>query len=1133
MTDAHPIAAAIADLDARRAALGDAVVDAAIAALRSQIAAAPVPAPAAPGPAAEPRLRQVSILFADIVDSTALLQRLAAEEALEVVAGALERFAAAVRDAGGEVLRFTGDGLKAAFGVHGLREDEAEQAVRAGLGILAQARAHAERVRSSHGIEQFGVRVGVHTGPAVLGAGVDADRSAMGHAVHLAARMEQSAPAGRLRISHETWVLVRGLFRVEPQPPLMVKGHGEPLTTYLVLGANADPERAPLRGVEGLTPPMIGRDAELATLLALFDEVCTTRRPAATCVVAEAGVGKTRLRNELLKALQARNGAAAAPRVLQARAHPSSALQAYGLVRQLVTRWLGIADDLDADAARESFVQGMLARVWRVAAGAAAEEVAQSAVRVERLGHLLGLDFGSHPGVQALGARELREQGFAVLADAIAAEAGAAPLALVLDDLHWADAASLEFVQRLVAAQGPPVWWLLLTRPEGAAALPTSARVIRLAPLAPAQGAQLADALLAPLAEPAPALRALLIARAEGNPFFMEELLRMLIDDGVIDARTRPWRVRAQRLDALRVPETLVGVLQARLDALPVDELAALQNASIVGPVFWRQALAELDAGAPAALPALQRRAAVFGRERSVFEQADEYAFRHQLLHEVTYGTVLGPQRRTGHARVARWLAERIAGREGEFMAQTAEHHERAGDSARALECYDRARSEAAGRFAHDANLRLIERALAQPALTDPRWRFQLLVNRHTALHHQSRDDEARSALQAMAALAEASDDDAMRADVATARMLPADHEGRPDEARVHALRALELAARSGSPCASGAAALAHGELAWLALQKLDFPTVEQHLTLGIEQARICATLPARAGGYEAYEVQLRVIQIDALQRQERHVECLQAVAEALDSLARRPRPYPHDRFHLVLLRCNGELYLGRTDAAALSAEEMRALAAAMQMPRLTAVALQQQAAVALRRAELDTAHECAERAEQTARSVAHENALPLAWRQLGEVARRRGDDAAALALWDRAIALLQRQERAQEALQLRCLRAALLPQDAARAEAHAVLDEAAADPRPHWRAVAPDALLAAWQVLARARDPRAADLESALQRRLDEQLAQFDPADTLARSLLLHAVPWWRTIATLPSRSDAAPRTQPRPESP
>jgi class 3 adenylate cyclase/tetratricopeptide (TPR) repeat protein len=1177
MSEPHPLAAAIADLEARRAVLGDAVVDAAIAALRAQLggaapaaappapsatpasastsapvaaaaasAAAPAAAPAAPA-AATARLRQVSILFADIADSTALLQRLSADEALDVVSAALERFAAVVRAAGGEVLRFTGDGLKAAFGAEGLREDEAEQAVRAGLGILDAARAHAAQVQHTHGVEQFGVRIGVHTGPVVLGAGVEADRSAMGHAVHLAARMEQSAPVGQLRISHETWALVRGLFRVEPQPPLLVKGHDEPLTTYLVLDANADPERAPQRGVEGVVPPMIGRDAELATLLGGYDEVAATRRPAAMCVVADAGVGKTRLRRELLQALQARAGGAAT--VLQARAHPSGTLQAYGLLRQLVARWFDIADDLDGDTARERLLAGVSARLRGAGVAAPNDRAAEPAVdsaahpvadsasdpaahpvagpatdptadrfaaQAERLGHLLGIDFGHRPGVQALGARQLREQGVRVLTDVLAAEAAASPagaaLVVVLDDLHWADAASVEVMHQLVATPALPVLWLLLTRPGGAVHAPPVARMLPLSPLSPEQGATLADALLAPLAAPEPALRELLIRRAEGNPFYMEELLRMLIDDGVVDARTRPWQVRAQRLSVLRVPETLVGVLQARLDALPAGELAALQQASIVGPVFWNQALAELDAAAPAALPALQRRAAVIGRDSSAFAQAEEFAFGHQLLHDVTYGTVLASQRRSGHARAAQWLAARIAGRESEFMALTAEHYERAGDSGRALECYDRARSEAAARFAHGETLRLIERALAQPALTDVRWRFQLLDSRYTVLHHQSRAAEAEVALKAIADFAEAHDDDAMRASVAAALMLRADHEGRPDEARAQALRALELAARSGNPGASGPAALAHGELAWLALQKYEYAVVEHQLALGIEQARVCATLPARAGGYEAYEVQLRVIQIDALQRQERHADCLRAVAEALQSLAGRRRTYPHDRFHLLLLRSNSELDLGRVDAAAQTADEMRALADAMQMPRLMVYALQQQSSVALRRGELERAQALAERAVRISREVGHDNGVASELRQLGEVALARGDVESARAHWDEALAMLQRLERSGDALDLRCLRAGLLPDEAARTEIDAALAEAAADPQPEWRVLSPDALLAASEVLARLGDARAAALGSALRQRRDEQLAQFDAGDRVARAQLLD-LPWWRAL--------------------
>ncbi len=323
----EPHAAAIAALEAQRALLGDAAVDAAIAALRG-------PAPPAATPA---RLRQVSILFADLAGSTALLQHLPADEALAVVSQALEHFAAAVRAEGGDVLRFTGDGLKAAFGTAPGREDQAEAAVRAGLAIVQAAAAHAERLRASHGLQDFGVRVGVHTGPVVLGGGVESDRTAMGHAVHLAARLEQAAPVGRLRISHETWAQVRGLFRVEPQAPLVVKGHDEPLVTYLVDVALPDPERAPRRGLDQVASPLIGRSAELAALRARLDPQAAEAPPVAW-VIAEAGVGKSRLRRELAAVLGGPQW--------QARAHPAGALQPFGLLRQLVVRGIGLADDL-------------------------------------------------------------------------------------------------------------------------------------------------------------------------------------------------------------------------------------------------------------------------------------------------------------------------------------------------------------------------------------------------------------------------------------------------------------------------------------------------------------------------------------------------------------------------------------------------------------------------------------------------------------------------------------------------------------------------------------------------------------------------------------------------------------------
>lgn len=1097
MQDTAALEAAIADLETRRALLGSAVVDAAVAALRAQLAAAAAAPPATPE---APRLRQLSILFADIAGSTALLQAVPADEALALVSAALERFAAVVREAGGEVLRFTGDGLKAAFGTRGTREDEAERAVRAGLAILHEAAAHAERLRQSHGITQFGVRVGVHTGPVVLGGGVEADRSAMGHAVHLAARLEQSAPVGRLRIGHGTWSLVRGLFEAEPQPPLQVQGHDEPLATWIVQRALASADRAAERGVDGVAPPMIGRGSEWQALLALFDRCSSQGLPGVAWVVGDAGLGKTRLRRELVAATGPRAAA-----VLQARAHPADQLQPYGLVRQQLTRWFGITDDLPAAKARERFVAALAPRLAH-----------DGATRAQRLGHLLGLDFGEADAVQGLRAAELREQGFATWREALCNAAAGGPLLLVLDDLHWADAASLAFVQRLAADPGAPMLLLLLTRPElrERHTLPDPSPgvlVLALQPLQADAGEALAGALLAAVQPPSAALQRLLVQRAAGNPFFMEELLRMLLDDGAIGTHGPHWRVDEARLAHLRVPETLVGVLQARLDSLPAHELAALQQASIVGPVFWDAALAAVDANSTQALPALQQRALVAQRPDSAFSNTAERAFHHALLHDVTYGTVLTPARRAGHARVAQWLAERMAGRAGEFLVATAEHFERAGDADMAWHFYDRARGQAMKRAANSEALALIDRALALDTRHPTRWRFQLLVHRATALEHLGRGAEARVVSAEMAAFAEARDDDAMRADVATQRMLQADHEGRPAEALALAEQALACVARDGRPVAAGAGALANGELAWLALQRGDHDAVRRHLAAGIEMARVATTVPAEDGGYAGYELQLRLIEIHALGSQDRYAEVAQTVADTLRMVETATRPYRLDRVNLHCQLSRALRLLGDLDGAGAAADAALALAAPMEMPRMRTAALAAQAERLLVLGDAAAVSALADEVEQICRAIGFAQHLPHAWVWRGRLALDRGDGAAASAAWQEAEALYRDQQQEQAAQALACERAALAPGEPAALAAV----EAALQAGP--TALPPEALLACHAVLQAHGDARAAGLLQTLVACLREQLSQLP--DDAARQRLLRNVPHWQRVAALASR--------------
>ena len=1101
MPEALRVDAVIALIEANRSSLGHAEVDFAVRALRERLE---TPAPFATAP----KLRQVSVLFIDIVDSTAMLQRRSAEDALEVVGAALQRFAALVQEADGKVLRFTGDGLKVVFGGDQAREDDAERAVRCGLALLAAAAAHAAHLHQSFGIAGFAVRVGIHTGPVVLGGGVEADNTAMGHAVHIAARLEQSAPAGRLRISHGTWALVRGLFDVEAQPPLPIKGSDEPLLTYFVRGAVPRGERMHQRGLQGVVAPMLGRDAELAALQALVAQAAALGRAQAATVLADAGVGKSRLLRELQHSLQTGKQPVLA---LLARAQPTQQLQPYGLLRDLLARRLQIADDEGADSARAKLVAG-LAPLFP----------GRGVLPVHLIGILIGIDFPDSP-VQQLPGRERRERSFKALRQALHAWASAAaPLLLMLDDVHWADDGSLDFLQQLVAGADPaPLAMVMLARPlllerrprwlEGEAAH----RRLPLAPLSAAQSGALATALLQRVADLPPALHAMLVTRAAGNPYFMEELLRMLIDDGAIATAGERWQLRPERLAQVRLPETLVGVLQARLDTLPAEELRALQQASIVGSVFWEDALAALDTQATAALPALHTRAMVQAREGSAFAHTREHAFHHPLLHEVTYGTVLKAVRREGHARAAHWLAERVADRAGEFLAVTAQHFEAANDSERALYFYDRAAQDASQRFAHSAALAVIERALAQPALRDPAWRFHLHFLRFQAAEHQSDNALAALALDALSACAETADNDGLRARALAARMLYADHQGDGASAAALAHQAVSLAESCG--CAP-AAALAHGELAWLAVSAGRPAQAQSHLEAGLPWARRACALPTRDGGDPQFEIKLSIIGIDCMAMQERLVDAERAVQAAFALTGDMPSM---NRFSLLNHAGWIASLLGDLDTAQARYSEGLAVAREIELPRCAAAVLCGLAEVAEFRGDLAAALTHAREAVRVARAGDVVALLPSVLDAAATVlcALRQFD--VALQRWGEALALFTAQERPVEACALRARRAALHRARGDAGAAHRDLNEALALPDA-LASLPATALACAWRAAKANADPRAATLLRALRTRLDNLLSQVPSSD--GRERIVEQLPHWRAVTEAAPVLDTAP---------
>ncbi len=818
---------AIEALESQRAALGDAVVDAALGPLRERLVR--LQAQAAPDGQS---LRQVSVMFLDVVGSTALSQWLDPEQIHELVDGLLRRCTGVVAEHGGRVLQYAGDNLLAAFGSEAAREDDAERAVHCGLALLAEGRAFGARVQAEQGRTGSDVRVGIHTGPVLLGGGVDEGDSIRGQAVNIAARMEQTAPAGTLRISHDTWMLVRGLFNVQAQAPLAVKGVAQSLATYLVASAKPRSFRVPTRGIEGVHTPMVGREAELAALAGLLDITARGGQLSVATILGEPGLGKSRLLAEAQALLELH------PTrfwLFLGRGDPQQHLQPYGVLRELLAWRLGIADSDSGALARQRLVDGL--RPWM-------GEPSQG--KAERIGQLLGMDFADSEHVRGLPPRALREQAFAGLSEyLIGLSAADEALALLIEDLHWADDGTLDFIEYLAHHHaGLPLLLIATARPTllerrpAWATRPTGHRLLPLHDLTAAEAHTMASALLSRAGEAGAELARCIAQRGEGNPFFIEELVRMCLDLGALVDEGERWRVVPDKLAWQRLPTTLVGVLQARLDALPPDQRRALQQASVVGVVFWDAALAALDAQAPGHVEALRQRSLVHRQPESAFDDTTEEAFHHHLLQQVTYDTVLRPMRRAGHAATARWLAERVGDRPAEYLAITAEHYDRAGDAEQALRYFTRAASEAQRRFANSAAQTYLERALSSPGAAAADVRAPLLdklasladVTGDRALQERACHEHLR--------LAEQLDDVYQIVSALIGMALLQSRRGDDEGALALAQRVLALADRTG-PCEP--VSIAHGQMAWSLYCRGDLDGAERHAAAGLEAARTTA----------------------------------------------------------------------------------------------------------------------------------------------------------------------------------------------------------------------------------------------------------------------------------------------------
>jgi class 3 adenylate cyclase len=543
----------------------------------------------------------VTALFADVVGSTALAEQMDAEDWTAIMNSAFDRLSKVIVDYEGTIARLMGDALLAFFGAPVAHEDDPVRAVRAALDMLAETRKFSEEVQRNYGFE-FAIRVGLNTGQVVVGAvGSDLkyEYTAMGDAVNLAARMQSAARPMTTLISNDTYRFIAPVFDTVDLGLIDVKGKSEPVRVYEVVGLKAEPGQLRGLAVAGLESPMVGRDAELAALMQLSAAVRAGLGRVAV-VVGEPGLGKSRLIAEWKAASSAGDSGGNSPlQWAEGKCLSYGQNLAYHLLLDLLRSLLGVpsaAGGPETSAALQALTDELL--------GEHALDV------YPYLGHLLtlSLEGAALDRVRMLDPQALQAQYLSALRQLLRASSARQPLVLVLEDIHWADPSSTDLLIKLLPLTTEvPLLFCFVTRPDRDAPgwrLVTAAREtsgaglteLFLNPLSESDSQRLVSNLLEIESLPEHT-RSLILKKAEGNPFFVEEVIRMLIDRGAIYKEGESWRA-GKEIGDVEIPDNLHGLLLARIDRLPDETKRTLRVASVIGRQFSVRVLEEVLARA-------------------------------------------------------------------------------------------------------------------------------------------------------------------------------------------------------------------------------------------------------------------------------------------------------------------------------------------------------------------------------------------------------------------------------------------------------------------------------------------------------------------------------------------------------
>jgi class 3 adenylate cyclase/predicted ATPase len=713
---------AISALEEKRPLLGDDVVDIALVSMREKLAVLET----GPRNSHEPQQRKlVTVLFADVSGFTAMAETMDHELVSSVINSLWSRVDKAISDHGGRIDKHIGDAVMGLFGTPTAREDDPERAIRAALKIQAEIRSWKKELATLASTEpsqakNIHLRIGINTGPALLGTvGTIGEYTAIGDTVNLANRVQSAAPLDGILVSHNTYQHVRGIFDVTVLEPITVKGKSEPIQVYIVNRLKPRSFRVTTRGLEGIETRTIGRDEELLKMQAAFEKSVGQRQTYLVNIVADAGIGKSRLLFEFNKWLETQEHQV---HLFKGRATQEMAHIPYALLRDILSLSFDIQDNDRASIARQKLERGILAYIGNRK---------KANLYTHFIGHLIGFDYSNSPHLRGIlgDARQVRNLAFHYAAQLFTEITSQQTAVIFLEDIHWADKGSLDFFSYLLDAKPDlPLFIVGLTRSTlfeqrldwGSGSI----RNLRLdlLPLSDDDSRQLVAEILQKVPHIPPGLTELIIKKAEGSPFYIEELIKILMDGGVIVRGEDEWSVEMARLSDLKVPATLTGLIQARLDSLNTSVRETLQQASVVGRIFWTNVLENMrnpetqnTASSIAIydkLNTLKAKELVYRYDESKSSEMPEFIFKNTILHDVTYESVLLKLRPIYHVQAAKGLIEISGERVSEYAGRVGEHFERAGEWLEAAEWYARAGRQAQDTYEPDAAVGYYQKAL-------------------------------------------------------------------------------------------------------------------------------------------------------------------------------------------------------------------------------------------------------------------------------------------------------------------------------------------------------------------------------------------------------------------------------------